>query len=166
VISNRSRTDFKIIVDADSCPVKDIVFKTAGEKGVPVVLVSSVSHQMNLEGDNDDITVITVDNIPQAADIQIVNSSAGGDIVITGDYGLAAMVLSKGAVPVSARGFVFTPGNIDRLLVQRHIDARIRRGGGRTKGPKAFGAEDRLRFEKALKKLITERLKQAGQVFD
>ncbi len=150
--SNSSRTTFKILVDADSCPVKDIIFEVADDTAAEVVLVASISHQMNCEGAG--IRVIAVDNVPQAADIAVLNNLTAGDIVITGDYGLASLVLAKNAIPLSPRGFVFTVKNIDRLLLQRHIDAKIRRGGGRTKGPKALSLADRQRFEKALRKLV------------
>lgn len=156
VTSNSSKTSFNIIVDADSCPVKDIIYSVAREKRIPVILIASISHVISVsEGD---ITLVTVDNIPQAADIAIINRTRDCDIVITGDYGLAAAVLSKKATPLSPRGRVFSSENIDSLLMQRHIDAKIRRSGGRTKGPRAFTSADRQLFESALRKLIMNRL--------
>ncbi len=149
--SNSSRITFKIIVDADSCPVKDIILRVAKESAIPVLVIASISHNMTCEGG--DVRVITVDNIPQAADIAVMNNVTAGDIVVTGDYGLASLVLSKGALPMSSRGSVYSARNIDRLLLQRHIDAKIRRGGGRTKGPKAFTTEDRHRFEEVIRRI-------------
>lgn len=154
--ANFSTKTFKIIIDGDSCPVKDIVIRVAKETSTPVLVVASIAHQMSFADEN--VSLITVDNIPQAADMQIINYTAKGDIVITGDYGLASVVLSKGAEALSPRGSVYTGANIDRLLFQRHIDAKIRRGGGRTKGPKAFTAEDKSKFEAALKQLIEKKL--------
>ncbi len=153
--ANNSRIIFRIIVDADSCPVNDIIVKVAEETATPVLIIASVSHQMNFANAN--LKVLTVDNVPQAADIAVLNNVASGDIVVTGDYGLASLVLSKGATPLSSRGFVYTVRNIDRLLLQRHIETKIRRGGGRTKGPKAFTADDRRRFERVLREIIAER---------
>lgn len=150
--ANSSKTAFKIIVDGDSCPVKDIILRISGETDIPVVLVTSTAHWTGRP--TGEATVITVDNIPQAADIAISNQTAAGDIVVTEDYGLAAVVLAKRALPVSARGLVYSEKNIDRLLLQRHLDAKIRRGGGRTRGPKKFNEAARLRFEKALRTLI------------
>lgn len=157
VATNSSKTDFKIIVDADSCPVMAIIIKVAQEKLIPVLAVASISHALNYQEAG--VTVIKVDNVPQAADIAIVNHVKEGDIVVTGDYGLASISLSRRGAAVSPRGFVFTGENIDRLLLQRHIDAKIRRSGGRTKGPKSFTAEDRNNFELTLRKMIGDEWK-------
>ncbi len=154
MVSNSSRATPKILVDADSCPVKDIIIKAAGDTGTPVVLVASISHLISC--DSDQVQVITVDNVPQAADMAVINHTNAGDIVVTGDYGLASLALARGAIPVSSRGFVFTPDNIDRLLLQRHIDVKIRRGGGRTKGPRALTEADRQSFERVLRKLVKQ----------
>ncbi|HWI54687.1 MAG TPA: YaiI/YqxD family protein [Desulfobacteria bacterium] len=150
--SNSKKTHFKIIVDADSCPVKEIIFRVAKETSVPVVVVASVSHCLDVSSEN--VSFVSVDNIPQAADIAIINRISGADIVVTGDYGLASLVLAKSGVPISPRGFVFKPENIDNLLFKRHIEAKIRRGGGKTSGPKAFSAEDRQKFEQMLRRII------------
>lgn len=150
--ANSSRTTFKILVDADSCPVKDIIVEEARKTATSVVMVASIAHRIAYQ--DPEISVITVDNMPQAADIAVLNNVAPGDIVVTGDYGLASVVLSKSATPLSPRGFVYTTNNIDRLLLQRHIDAKIRRSGGRTKGPKALDAEDRKNFRETLRRLL------------
>ena len=150
--SNSSKATPKILVDADSCPVKDLILEIAGKMEIAVIFIASISHNISCKGEN--IQVITVDNVPQAADIAVINNTCQGDIVITGDYGLAALALSKGAVPLSSRGLVFTSKNIDRLLMQRHIDSRIRRGGGRTKGPRGQKTGDRQRFAIVLRKLL------------
>ncbi len=152
--SNSSRATPKILVDADSCPVKDIITKTAGDTGIPVVFVASISHRISC--DSEHVQVITVDNVPQAADMALINHTDAGDIVVTGDYGLASLALAKGARPVSVRGFVFTSDNIDRMLLQRHIDTKVRRGGGRTKGPRALTEADRQHFEIVLRRLIKQ----------
>lgn len=155
VATNSSRTDFKIVIDADSCPVTDVVIKVARQTSIPVLAVASISHVLNCQEAG--VTVIEVDNIPQAADVTIVNNVKDRDIVITGDYGLASVALARGARAISPRGLVFSAENIDRLLLQRHIDAKIRQGGGRTKGPKSFTAEDRDKFEQALRRMIGDR---------
>ncbi|WP_418790652.1 YaiI/YqxD family protein [Phosphitispora sp. TUW77] len=150
--SNSSRATHKILVDADSCPVRDIIIKIASDIKTSVVFVASISHLISC--DNEYVQVITVDNIPQSADMAVINHTNAGDIVVTGDYGLASLALTRGAIPVSSRGFIFTPTNIDRLLLQRHIDTKIRRGGGRTKGPRALTEADRQNFERVLMKLL------------
>ena len=156
MISKPRKSPFKILVDADSCPVKEEIFRVVTDTGTPVIIIASVSHMMDFEVPN--VTNVSVDNSPQAADIAIINKVERGDIVVTGDYGLASIVLSKGAVALSVRGRIFDAGNIDNLLLQRHIEAKIRKGGGKTKGPKAFKEEDRHEFETVLRRIITAKL--------
>jgi uncharacterized protein YaiI (UPF0178 family) len=62
--------------------------------------------------------------------------AARDDIVVTQDYGLASMILAKGASAVDQNGMPYISENIDSLLERRYIGQKIRRGGGRTKGPK------------------------------
>ncbi|MFZ7103792.1 MAG: YaiI/YqxD family protein [Peptococcaceae bacterium] len=143
----------KIYVDADACPVKDVIIEIAGEFSLPVTMVCSLSHYGSfVEG----IEYIVVDNIPQAADIAIVNKVESGDILITQDYGLAALVLPKGVIALHHTGKRYTGENIDQLLLKRHIAAKIRRGGGKTPGPKAFTGEDKERFRQVLTKVVLQ----------
>jgi len=78
------------------------------------------------------------------------------DIVVTQDYGLAAMVIGKGAKAVNQNGLIFTDANIDRLLAERHIGQKIRRSGGRTKSPPKRTKEDDVRFEAVFEQMLGE----------
>lgn len=139
----------RILVDADACPVKDEIKRAAGFVGVPVILVSSYDHVLREEAG---VQVVRVDRGKESADLYIVNHLRAGDLVVTQDYGLAALVLAKRAYALSERGVVYDVDNIEFLLDRRYINAKVRRGGGRTKGPKKFTAEDRAAFsEKCLK---------------
>lgn len=141
----------RILVDADACPVKDVIVSVGNNRGIPVLLVASPNHRMTSE---EGVRVITTDSGPQAVDMVIVNMVDSDDIVVTQDFGLAALILGKKARAVSPRGMQYTNENIDMLLFQRDFSARIRRGGGRTKGPPAFGTEDRERFKHTLERMI------------
>ncbi|MGZ7442464.1 YaiI/YqxD family protein [Paenibacillus sp. TH7-28] len=141
----------RIVVDGDSCPVKAEIAETAGRYGVQVVMVSSYDHTLQPA---DGVSVIQVDRSSQSADLYIANHVAKGDIVVTQDYGLAALVLAKSCSSLSPRGEIFHPGNIDRLLERRHVHAKARRGGQRHKGPKPFTNEDRKHFTEVLSKLL------------
>jgi uncharacterized protein YaiI (UPF0178 family) len=90
----------------------------------------------------------------QEADIKIVNLAEAGDIVVTGDWGLAAMVLGKGAKCLSPIGREFHPERVDFLLAERDLKAKFRRGGGRTKGPRKRTREDDRQFEVSLEKVF------------
>jgi uncharacterized protein YaiI (UPF0178 family) len=142
----------KIIVDADACPVKEEIQKIALDKGLSVLLVAALSHEMpQVEG----IQVKVVDNIPQAADIAIINSAEPGDIIITGDGGLASMALARKARVLSFRGYQYSENNIEGVLNQRYLGQKIRKAGGRLRGPRPFQKEDRERFCASLHRLIT-----------
>lgn len=144
----------KIYVDADACPVKDIVVSAAGDFGIPVTLVMSFSHYSNkqLEG----AETIYVDPGSDAADYRIMQLAQKGDMIITQDYGLASLGLGKGCIVLHHKGFQYTNKNIDQLLQTRHLSAKARKAGQRTKGPKAFTDEDRKKFDALLHKILEE----------
>jgi hypothetical protein len=141
----------KILVDADACPVRGILREEATRRGVPLLMVVSMAH--DLEGGNG-IEVLRVDTGFQSVDIAIVNRAEEKDIVVTSDYGLAAMVLGKGSRAISPSGKIFSPQNMDLLLEKRHAAARTRRGGGKTKGPRARTRDDDVRFRDNLLRLL------------
>ncbi len=140
----------RIFVDADACPVKHIIVKIAREYGLPVTMVIDTSHELN----DGYATIITVEKGRDSVDIALINRVARGDIVVTQDYGVAAMALGKGAKALNQNGLVYTDDNIERLLSERHIGQKIRRGGGRTKGPRKRIPEDDERFTKAFMRLL------------
>lgn len=140
----------KIVVDADATPKNalDICRRAAKEFSVPLITVASFNHR--IESDQH----VVVGNAPQEADMQVVNLTSRGDIVVTQDWGLAAMVLGKGASVLSPAGRIFREETIDFLLEERELKARFRRGGGRTKGPKKRTAEDDEIFKRSLYRLL------------
>jgi len=141
----------KILVDADACPVKDLIISEGRRYNIPVEMVASINH---LISGGPGVTVITTDAGPDAVDYILANRVECGDIVVTQDFGLAALVLGKKGRPLSPRGLIFTEDNINGLLMQRYLSAKVRRGGGKTKGPPAFTQEDRDSFLVSLRKLI------------
>ncbi|MEW6697357.1 MAG: YaiI/YqxD family protein [Bacillota bacterium] len=142
----------KIIIDADACPKTALAIarKVCDELSLELWTVASFEHNISSQHH------IVVGNAAQEADIQIMNLTRRGDIVITQDWGLAAMLLSKGAGVISPWGKVFREHTIDFMLEEREMKARHRRAGGRTKGPRKRTPEDDLRFETQLRKLIQE----------
>ena len=100
---------------------------------------------------------IIVDKGPDSVDFKLVSELKRGDIVITGDYGLAAMCLARGAFVLDQNGREMNSENIDQLLSFRYESAKIRRTGGRTKGPKKRTEENNLAFERKFRQ-ICERL--------
>ena len=141
----------QILVDADACPVKQIIVRLAKRRGIPVTMLIDTSHELN-DGYS---AVITVDKQADSVDFALMGLLTRDDVVVTQDFGLAAMVIGKGAKAVNQNGLIFTNENMDKLLLERHIGQKVRRGGGRTKGPAKRIKEDDVRFEAALELLIS-----------
>jgi len=139
----------KILVDADACPVKDIIVKVAKEFSLEVFMFIDTSHIL----DDDYSHIITVGQAKDAVDIALINYTEKGDIVVTQDYGVASMVLGKQAYAINYNGLIYDANNIDRLMFERYLSQKIRRAGGRTFGPKKRNKEADLQFEKALREL-------------
>jgi uncharacterized protein YaiI (UPF0178 family) len=140
----------RILVDADACPVKEIVLRLAKERDIPVIMLIDTSHQLN-DGYSE---IITVDKQADSVDFALMGLLAREDIVVTQDFGLAAMVLGKGARAVNQNGMIYDDGNIDKLLMDRYIGQKVRRSGGRIKGPAKRTKEDNKRFESAFAKML------------
>ncbi|MDR1019657.1 MAG: YaiI/YqxD family protein [Synergistaceae bacterium] len=142
----------KILVDADACPVKEIVVRMAKARGVPVIMVIDTSHELE-DGYS---KVITVDKGIDSADYAVAGLASRDDIVVTQDYGLAAMALAKGAKAINQDGLIYTDSNIDQLLTRRYVGQKLRRGGIRTKGPKKRTKWDDERFESSFGRMLAE----------
>ena len=140
----------QILVDADACPVKQIIVRLARQKNIPVTMLIDTAHELN-DGYS---KIITVDKQADSVDYALMGLLTREDIVVTQDYGLAAMVLGKGAKAINQNGLIFTGTNMDKLLLERHIGQKVRRGGGRTKGPPKRTKEDDARFEAAFAGLL------------
>ncbi len=142
----------KILVDADACPKSAlrICLKVGQKSDVPVWTVASFDHYIE-SGHH-----IIVGTDPQEADLKIINSTGSGDIVVTQDWGLAAIVTGKGARCLSPTGREFRSERMEFLLEEREIKAKFRRSGGRTKGPKKRTFEDDRRFETSLERMLSQ----------
>jgi|SRR5690625_1915805 len=147
-----------IYVDADACPVQNEVMEIADLFSLAVVLVKSYSHYSH-DQMMDHVRTVYVDPGNDMADFEIVRLTQPRDIVITHDYGLAAICLGKNCAVIHPKGFRYTGKNIDRLLQTRHDHAQMRRAGQRTKGPRAFTTEDKQKFAQTLTNTIRFLLK-------
>ena len=139
-------------IDADACPVVEIAIRTALRHSVEVTLVCDDAHWMQRDGAN----TITVARGADSADMMIVNRVRRGDIVVTQDYGLAALCLARGARPLDQNGRIYDENNIDSLLGMRHISKKVRRAGGRLKGPPKRTKEQNEWFEQSLERLLAK----------
>lgn len=140
----------RVLVDADACPRQALIIaqKLCKELGWRCLTFASYNHQIGGEDHT------TVDAGPQAVDMKLANETREGDIVVTQDIGLAALILGKRAMSLTPHGNVFDPDRIAFHLEERNEKARFRRGGGRTRGPTARTREDDQRFAHALRQLM------------
>lgn len=142
-----------ILVDADACPVKEIILETAKKYNISVTMFMDTSHIMN----NINCEVVTVDKGHDSADFAIANRISKNDIAVTQDYGLACMLMAKGAHVINQNGFLYTNENIDSLLMRRHVSGKLRRSGkknGRMNHISARKHEDDDRFRRCFDNLI------------
>ncbi len=140
----------EIFIDADGCPVVEITVNTAFENGLKSTIICDTAHIFNY----DNAETIIVGKGADSVDFSLINKVKKGDIVITQDYGLAAMCIAKNAIPINQNGFVYTNKNIDDMLFKRHIAKAIRRAGGKTPNMKKRKSVDNENFKKCLLEVI------------
>lgn len=142
----------KIFVDADACPVIDIVEDIATKYNIPVTLLCDTNHVLM----SDYSEVIVVGAGADAVDYKLISICHRGDIVVTQDYGVAAMALGKGAFAIHQSGKWYTNENIDQMLMERHLNKKARRASSRNhiKGPRKRTEVDDQRFAESFEKLL------------
>ena len=148
-----------IYVDADACPVVRIVEEIAVARGIPVTLLCDTSHVLSSPTSR----VMVIGAGADAVDLALINLCRRGDIVVTQDYGVAALALGKGAHAIHQSGMRYTNENIDRLLMERHLARKARRAGRQhLKGPAPRTPEDDRRFVRSFDQLAREALAAEG----
>ena len=136
----------KILIDGDGCPVIDLTINIAKKFNIDVIIMCDTAHIFNKDGAKTMIFSKGTDSV----DFALINLVKKDDIVISQDYGLAAMAINKAYYVINQNGLIYTNDNIDRLLYSRHISKKIRKSGGRVKGPKKRSNEDNINFENTL----------------
>ena len=141
-----------VLIDADGCPVVDLTIRVCKGHGVPVLALCDTAHRIERAGAETPV----FDKGADSVDFALVNRLAPGDVVITQDYGLAAMCLAKRAKVLHQDGMRYSPDNIDALLLARHTARKIRQAGGRLRGSAKRKPEQDRAFEEALERLLSE----------
>lgn len=141
-----------IYIDADACPVVGIAEDIAIKYNIPVTLLCDTNHVLT----SDYSEVIVVGAGADAVDYKLISICHRGDIVVTQDYGVAAMALGKGAFAIHQSGKWYTNENIDQMLMERHLNKKARRASSRNhiKGPRKRTDEDDQRFAESFEKLL------------
>ena len=144
----------QIFVDADACPVVDIVETIAEEYNISTTLLCDTNHILY----SDCSKVIVVSAGADAVDYKLISICHKGDVVVTQDYGVAAMALGKGAYAIHQSGKWYTNENIDQMLMERHLNKKARRSSHKNhiRGPRKRTEEDDVRFAQSFEKLIED----------
>ena len=142
----------RILVDGDGCPVISIITEVAAEQNIKLIVYTDLNHRQQLDYG----TLKVVDQGFQSVDMVLYNNIEQEDIVITSDYGLAALALSRGAEVLGFSGRKFTEQNIERLLAKRHRQFKERKRSGRHTSHKKRTEADDQRFKKELLKLLND----------
>lgn len=149
----------KLWIDADAAPrdVKDICFRASDKRKLDTVLVAN--QRVPLPVGFTHLSAVRVDGGPDVADRYIAEHAEPGDVAVTADIPLAALLVPKGVVVIDPRGEVFTPQSIgERLSVRNFMDA-LRGSGVDTGGSAAYGAKDKQAFANALDRALTRALR-------
>lgn len=148
----------KVFIDADGCPVVDETVALCKKYSMECMIICDTAHVFNKDG----AETVVVEKGADSADFRLVNMLSKGDLAVTQDYGLAAMCLARGAVPISQNGLIYNEKNIDELLFSRFVSKKIRRAGGRLKGPSKRTPEQDEKFIYTLEKLLKENNQSVG----
>jgi hypothetical protein len=150
----------KIWVDADAAPreVKDIVGRAAARLQVATAFVAN--QRLFVPLNNPHVTAVRVDGGPDVADRYIAEMAEPGDVAVTADIPLAAILVEKGVTVLDPRGVVYSEANVrERLSIRDFMDS-LRSSGVETGGPKAFGPRDKQAFAAALDRVLTAALRR------
>ena len=141
----------RLLVDGDASGHRDLLLELAREFDVEVVWVHNPSHRPPWPEPGLKLTVHLADGASQAADMVIMNLAAPGDLVVTGDLGLASVCTVRGAAAISPRGFWFRVEDMAQRLEYRALSARLRRGGVQLDKKPPHRRLDDHRFEMELR---------------
>lgn len=143
----------RVLIDADGCPVIDETVGHSLKNNIECLILCDTFHHIEKK----DARTIICSKGPDSVDFTLVNHLRAGDIVVTQDYGLAAMCLSRGAAVLDQNGMEYTQENIDFLLFSRHTGQKLRRMGKRTKGPKKRTQEQNDVFCDKLQQILARK---------
>ncbi|MDW7657997.1 MAG: DUF188 domain-containing protein [Bacillota bacterium] len=139
-------------VDADACPVsvRHTIERITRIRHISLVYYIDENHELYPNYGH----VEQVGQGHDAVDMALINQVVSGDLVVTQDYGLAALVLARRAEAIHPSGRIFSDENIDRLLLERHLSAKARRAGQRTINPRRRKTADDKSFESQFRLIL------------
>lgn len=145
----------RLWIDADATPVavKEVCFRASDRLALQTILVAN--QRVPLPPGFAHLTTVRVDGSSDAADRYIAEHAVAGDVAVTADIPLAALLVPKGVVVIDPRGEVYTEESIgERLSVRNFMDG-LRGAGVETGGHAAYGAREKQAFANALDRALT-----------
>lgn len=149
----------KLWLDADATPrdVKEVCFRASERLRLETILVAN--QRIQLPPGYPHLSAVRVDGGPDVADRYIAEHALAGDVAVTADIPLAALLVPKGVVVIDPRGEEYTTESIgERLSVRNFMDG-LRGAGVETGGAAVYGAKDKQRFANALDRVLTRGLR-------
>lgn len=140
----------RIIVDADATPSINLITEVASSYNLELILYVDHSHNIN----NDYATIIYLTPGFQSVDTKISNDLKENDILITQDYGLAVIGLSKKSHVINPKGTIYTNDNMDIMLFERYLNTKNRKMNNHIKGPKKRTKEDDINLYNSIQNII------------
>jgi uncharacterized protein len=150
----------RIWIDADAAPrdVKEVVFRAAKRLELQTIMVAN--QRLSKPLDNAFISTVLVQGGPDVADQYIADHAIPGDLAITADIPLAAILVEKGIVVVDPRGDLYDAENVRERLSVRDFMESLRGSGVETGGAKPYGAKEKQAFAGALDRVLTAALRK------
>jgi uncharacterized protein YaiI (UPF0178 family) len=145
----------KLWIDADATPrdVKEIVFRAAHRLSLETVLVAN--QRVPIPPGHPTVSAVRVDGGPDVADRYIADQATPGDVAVTADVPLAALLVAKAVLVIDPRGVEYTPESVGERLSVRDFMDQLRGAGLATDGPRPYGPKDKQAFAGALDRALT-----------
>lgn len=152
----------KLWLDADATPgeVKEICFRASERLALDTVLVAN--HRIPIPAGNPRLSTVRVDGGPDVADLYIAEHAVDGDVAVTADIPLAALLVPRGVVVIDPRGDEYTAESIGERLSVRNFMEGLRSTGIETGGHGVFGAREKQAFANALDRALTRARRRAS----
>ena len=150
----------KLWLDADATPreVKEICLRASERLSLDTVLVAN--QRVQLPAGYKHLSAIRVEGGPDVADVYIAEHAEAGDVAVTADIPLAALLVPKSIVVIDPRGVEYTAESIGERLSVRNFMDELRATGVETGGPAAYGAREKQAFANALDRALTRAMRR------
>jgi uncharacterized protein len=149
----------KLWIDADAAPrdVKDICLRASERLKLETILVAN--QRLMMSPGYAYLSIVRVDGGPDVADRYIVEHAEAGDVAVTADIPLAALLVPKGVVVLDPRGEEYSEESIGERLSLRNFMDGLRGAGVETGGNGTYGPREKQAFANALDRTLTRGLR-------